>query len=104
MKNTNNKECEIFDLLEKVGRQWVLLIIYQIGDGNKYFSTIKNTLPGISSRTLSQRLKDLQSYDMVTRTIVCEQPLRIEYTLTLKWSSFLTELHKLCKWTKKWWK
>ena len=28
MKNTKYNECDVFDLLEKIGKQWVLLIIY----------------------------------------------------------------------------
>jgi DNA-binding HxlR family transcriptional regulator len=81
---------------------WVLAILLQISHGQKYFSSIKNSLHWISSRTLSVRLKELQKYDFIVREIVSEQPLKIEYSLTQKWKSFSKELQHLSKWAEKW--
>lgn len=102
MSDTSKNTCPILTLLWELGKQWVLLIIYEVGAGQKYFSTIKNALPGISSRPLSLRLKDLQKYDMIRRDIVSQQPVRIEYTLTKKWESFKKQLNNLCTWWQQW--
>lgn len=48
------------------------------------FNELKDGLPGIGSRTLSQRLKELESQGIVQRTVFAEVPVRVEYRLTPK--------------------
>jgi DNA-binding HxlR family transcriptional regulator len=48
------------------------------------FNELKDQLPGIGSRTLSQRLKELESQGIVQRTVFAEVPVRVEYRLTPK--------------------
>jgi DNA-binding HxlR family transcriptional regulator len=45
---------------------------------------LKEHLPGIGSRTLSQRLKELEGQGIVARTVFPEVPVRVEYSLTPK--------------------
>ena len=48
------------------------------------FNELKDGLPGIGSRTLSQRLKELESQGIVERKAFAEVPVRVEYKLTPK--------------------
>lgn len=48
------------------------------------FNELKEQLPGIGSRTLSQRLKELEAQGIVQRTVFAEVPVRVEYRLTPK--------------------
>lgn len=48
------------------------------------FNELKEGLKGIGSRTLSQRLKELESQGIVSRTVYPEVPVRVEYNLTPK--------------------
>lgn len=48
------------------------------------FNELKDSLPGIGSRTLSQRLKELEAQGIVRRTVYPEVPVRVEYNLTPK--------------------
>ncbi|MCA1819575.1 MAG: helix-turn-helix transcriptional regulator [Halobacteriales archaeon] len=50
------------------------------------FNELKEQLPGIGSRTLSQRLKELEAQGIVTRTVFPEVPVRVEYRLSPKGS------------------
>jgi DNA-binding HxlR family transcriptional regulator len=50
------------------------------------FNELKEGLPGIGSRTLSQRLKELEAQGIVQRTVFPEVPVRVEYRLTPKGS------------------
>ncbi|MCA1819249.1 MAG: helix-turn-helix transcriptional regulator [Halobacteriales archaeon] len=50
------------------------------------FNELKEQLPGIGSRTLSQRLKELELQGIVQRTVFPEVPVRVEYRLTPKGS------------------
>jgi len=94
--------CPIITLFSQISKQWTLLLIYKIWKWEKYFSRLKTSLNWISSRTLSERLKELQKDWFIERNIVSEQPIKIEYTLTKKWESFKLELNRLSKWWEKW--
>lgn len=48
------------------------------------FNELKDMLPGIGSRTLSQRLKELEQQGIVERKAYAEVPVRVEYKLTPK--------------------
>lgn len=50
------------------------------------FHELKESLPGIGSRTLSQRLKELEAQGFVARTVFAEVPVRVEYRFTAKGS------------------
>lgn len=60
----------------------MIVVLSQIG--TLRFNELRDQLPGISSRTLSQRLKDLESQGLVARKLYDERPVRIEYSLTKK--------------------
>ena len=94
--------CPINNLFLQLSKQWILLIFHKLALWEKSFSWIKKSLTWISSRTLSLRLKDLQELEYISRDIVNEQPIKIEYTLTEKWKSLTTELEKLSVWANEW--
>ncbi len=50
--------------------------------GTMRFNEIKGWCKGIGARTLSQRLKDLESQGLVHREVYPEVPVRVEYQLT----------------------
>ena len=65
--------------------KWVVEIIMVLGQGGTLrFNELKQKLTGISSRTLAQRLRDLEEQGIVRREMFDEMPVRVEYTLTAK--------------------
>lgn len=48
------------------------------------FHELKEGLPGIGSRTLSQRLRELEAQGFVRRTVFAQVPVRVEYGFTPK--------------------
>ncbi|MFB4168194.1 winged helix-turn-helix transcriptional regulator [Virgibacillus sp. JSM 102003] len=83
MKTTTyNLPCNIAQTLNIIGDRWTLLIIHEILIGNTTFSDIKRALDGISSNLLSDRLKYLESSELISSTLYSEHPPRYSYTLT----------------------
>jgi DNA-binding HxlR family transcriptional regulator len=87
MRN-NPKEASRF-IRECVGsttilfQKWNLEILYLLGLVPKMrFSELKATLTGISSRTLSLKLSELEEHRLLNRAVFAERPLRVEYSLT----------------------
>lgn len=71
------------DLMAVLGKKWALFIVAVLGnDSTTRFNDLLRRLKGISPRTLTDRLKELSTVGLVTRTLYPEVPLRVEYTLT----------------------
>lgn len=65
--------------------KWTVEIIIVLGQhGTLRFSQLKDVLPGISGRTLTQRVRDLEEQGLVHRKMYDEMPVRVEYSLTKK--------------------
>jgi DNA-binding HxlR family transcriptional regulator len=56
----------------------------------------------ISSKTLSSKLKDLEEYEIVTKTIIPDRPPQVHYALTEKGIEFAEVFITMVKWSKKW--
>jgi DNA-binding HxlR family transcriptional regulator len=79
-----------------------MLILRTICEGTNTFNAIKKNLATISSRTLSERLKEMEDFGMIKREIVSEKPLKIEYNLTDKARSLKPHLEKIGDWAIQW--
>jgi DNA-binding HxlR family transcriptional regulator len=72
------------DVFNLIFQKWSLEILYTIMLKNAIgFSEVKKTL-GVNSRTLSDKLKMLQTHGYINRNVTEGPPLRVEYTLTTK--------------------
>lgn len=66
----------------EVFQPWNVEILYVLATlGHARFSDLEALL-GLSSRTLSDKLKQLKDVGLVERTVFDEQPVRVEYKLT----------------------
>ncbi|WP_424016346.1 winged helix-turn-helix transcriptional regulator (plasmid) [Halorientalis pallida] len=76
-------EETLLSMQEIVGRKWQPIIVYYLlEDGPMGFSALKETVDGISSKMLSESLDDLEATGLVDRTLLSDQPVRVEYELT----------------------
>jgi DNA-binding HxlR family transcriptional regulator len=76
-------ECVVARIFRLMGKKWVLHIMRTLHLSNsRRFNEMLRDIKGISPRTLSQRLKDLEKEKMIKRQIFYEIPPRVEYSLT----------------------
>ncbi|PPA84076.1 transcriptional regulator [Brevibacillus laterosporus] len=77
--------CPIAKTLDVIGTKWTFLIIRDLLiQGTMRFSDLLKSMDGISPKTLSLRLKELEIQGVVARKVYPEVPPRVEYTLTDK--------------------
>ncbi|MGD0196357.1 MAG: helix-turn-helix domain-containing protein [Solirubrobacteraceae bacterium] len=70
----------VADLLE---RRWTISIIFAASAGEVRFNAFIDSVPGISPRMLSERLRDLEHAGMIQRIVHVEDtPPSVEYRLT----------------------
>ncbi len=66
------------------------------------FGDLARTIPGVTDRMLSQRLKDLESGGLVERVVHPSTPVQVEYRLTAKGSALGGVLLHLNQWALEW--
>ncbi|NJL45635.1 MAG: helix-turn-helix transcriptional regulator [Leptolyngbyaceae cyanobacterium SM2_3_12] len=82
--NAVKYDCPVHLVLSYIGSKWAILILRELFQGNRRTNEFLSALPGISTKTLTARLRELESYGLVKRTVFPEVPPRVEYSLTSK--------------------
>jgi DNA-binding HxlR family transcriptional regulator len=88
--------------VEVVTRRWTPEIVRAMLAGAVRFSQFTAAIPGLSDRLLSERLKALETEGILTRTVIPETPVRIEYRLTEKGESLATAVVAISEWADRW--
>ena len=73
-------------------------ILHQLCSEKKRFGELQRALSGISPRTLSYRLKELEQEGLVTKKMLPVVPLHVEYTLTPKGLALKEIFKKMEEW------
>lgn len=74
------------------------MIIRELCEDTKRFGQIQKALEGISPRTLSARLQELEKHHIVNKKIFKEVPLHVEYSLTPQGESLKEIIHQIHEW------
>ena len=83
----NEQDCGVTNTLKVIGSKWTVLILRDLMESKKRFGELQRSLKGISPKTLSIRLQELEREKIVKKKIFAEVPLHVEYSLTEKGES-----------------
>ena len=72
------------ELLTKIGDTWTIFVVLSLDllGGRARFSELERAVPGISQRTLSSTLKNLERDGLAIRELFPAAPPRVEYEIT----------------------
>jgi DNA-binding HxlR family transcriptional regulator len=87
---------------ELIGRRWTGAIIFVLLKSRCRFATLRDAIPDITDRMLSDRLQELESEGIVDRTVIPETPVRVEYSLTKKGRALAVAFDAIADWAHKW--
>ncbi len=87
---------------ELIGRRWTGAIIFVLLKSRCRFATLRDAIPDITDRMLSERLQELEQEGIVDRTVVPDTPVRVEYALTKKGRALATPIDAIVEWAHKW--
>lgn len=94
--------CERFHrAIELIGGRWSGALIQLLLNGPARYCALKEAVPDISDRMLSERLRELEAEGIVERLVVPESPVRVEYRLTPKGEALEPTLKALGKWAER---
>jgi DNA-binding HxlR family transcriptional regulator len=88
--------------VELIGSRWTGAIIQTLLQGKTRYALVKAAIPDITDRMLSERLRSLEAEDLVTRWVIADTPVRVEYELTDKGRSLENALHEISTWANRW--
>lgn len=87
-----------FDLLRG---KWKAVILCHLNQGPKRFLELQRITHGVSSKILSERLRDLEEDGLIHRIVSPEIPPKVEYMLTTTGEEISPALDLIEKWAEK---
>src|SRR5579871_5466117 len=96
------KGCPIERTVTILEGKWTLLILRELFTGTKRFGELRSELPGVSPKTLAERLRILEKQGIIERTIYPEVPPRVEYSLTSLGLTLRPIIEALREWGTQW--
>jgi len=95
--------CPYFhEAVELVGKRWNGAIVHTLLSGPMRFSALAHSVPQISDRLLSMRLRELEHAGIVKRQVYDGSPVRVEYALTDKGRALEPTVRALRTWAREW--
>ena len=88
--------------IELIGRRWAGAILWSLSERPHYFAELTTSVPGLSDRLLSRRLRELESAGLVERSVEDGPPARVSYALTDKGRALEPALEELADWADDW--
>lgn len=91
--------CEI--TIQALGSKWKPLILWRIRNKNNRFGLPLKSIPEINRGVLSRSLRELESDNVISKKILSQKPLNIEYEFTEFGMTIIPVLEVLAQWGKK---
>jgi DNA-binding HxlR family transcriptional regulator len=88
--------------IELVGRRWSGAVVRVLLAGPHRFNELLAAIPGISDRLLTERLRELEQAEIVSREVQCGPPVRVVYELTARGRDLRESLDALGHWAERW--
>ncbi|TLM82263.1 MAG: helix-turn-helix transcriptional regulator [Actinobacteria bacterium] len=95
--------CTVFHgAIELIGKRWTGAIVTVMLQGATRFCEMRESIPGISDRLLTERLKELEDNGIVSREVTPTRPPQVAYRLTEKGRALGPVLDSVGAWSEKW--
>lgn len=85
-------------LLQTIGSKWPVLIVLHLDLRPMRFSELRRTIGGITQKSLTAALRELEKDGLVERQVTASIPPRVDYALTPLGCTLLAPLRGLTDW------
>jgi DNA-binding HxlR family transcriptional regulator len=101
-----HSDCTVYKTIDLIAKRWSMVILLEIhrgGGGLKRYTEIKNGLCDITPKVLSQRLKELEFHDLISKSVdATSVPIKTEYDLTESGRELIEVIRGFKCWALKW--
>jgi DNA-binding HxlR family transcriptional regulator len=95
MRPVHDSGCAVANCAAIIGAKWTAILVHDLSEGPRRFSELRDSCPGISPRTLADRLRVLEKTGFIARQSYAESPPRVEYELTDKGRALLPIIEEM---------
>ena len=88
--------------IELIGGRWTGAVVRLLMSGRARFAELRDAIPDISDRMLSERLRILELEGVISRHVLPDPPVRVEYELTQKGRELQKSLDAIGAWAERW--
>jgi len=88
--------------VELIGRRWTGAVIRALCAGPRGFNELLATIPGLSDRLLTERLRELEGEKIVRREVLPGPPVRVQYRLTVRGIELEPTIRTIGAWAERW--
>jgi DNA-binding HxlR family transcriptional regulator len=88
--------------IELIGRRWTGAIVFLLLRSRCRYATLRDAVPDITDRMLSERLQELEEEGIVKRTVIPATPVRVKYALTKKGRDLASAIDAMAAWAERW--
>jgi DNA-binding HxlR family transcriptional regulator len=75
--------CTVSVAMDLIGGKWKAVILYHLKDADKRYSELNKEMRGVTERTLSLQLKQLEADGLIARRVYGNKPpIKVVYSLT----------------------
>lgn len=98
---TEAQDCLVREIMSQISEKWTLWTMSVLSEngGPMRFSRIMEAVEGVSQKSLTKTLRQLERTGFVTREVFAEVPPRVEYRITSLGDELLAQLHPVWMWT-----
>jgi len=88
--------CPMDTILRLLTARWAVYILWMLhSNGPQRFGELRRTVPGISSKMLAERLRELEAASVISRTVTPTVPPQVSYAMTERGAQLQTALNEL---------
>ena len=91
-------DCPVKTALDVIGGKWKPLILYFLKDGAVRFSDLRRSVPDVTQKMLTDRLRELEADGIVRRKVYAQVPPKVEYSLTAYGKTLSPILEAMAAW------
>jgi DNA-binding HxlR family transcriptional regulator len=90
--------CSVEATISVIGGKWKGVILFHLLETTVRFSDIRRRIPGVTQRTLTNQLRELEMDGLITRTVYAQVPPKVEYSISELGLSLVPVLIALKSW------
>ncbi len=88
----------VISAISILGDKWLVFIVHQLLHGPKRHGEIRRAVPGVSQRMLTRTLQKMEAHSLLTRKVLREKPLTVQYELTQRGHTLKAPLSAMAEW------
>lgn len=101
MKAKSNHGCPVKATTNVLSGKWKVAILWNLSFGSKRFAQLRDLLPGVSEKVLTEQLRQLEKDGVIVRCVTPYLPPRVDYGLSAAGEELVPVMQAMCDWGSK---